>query len=298
VAHFFATYAGTVESTSDPERVGRLKVRVPLIYGPSSSNEAISVSDLPWALPAGLPAGGTAQSGGMVWLPQVGDHVWVRFLDGEAEKPIWEWGAQDTKQAAAYRYFRLQDGGYEASGAAPTMGMLTRYGHAIQLSPGAVVLSSSGGYTYYVNDSDEAEGQLGLRTARGYLHEFDDSTDTLLLYVRNYTANVSYLFFTGDDYKWVVTDQAEFDVGNTFAVTAGVSASFDTPEFDVSAAHLELGMDADDPVVRLSDLQAAIDTVTAFFNDHQHTGNLGAPTSPPLAPMEVTGTGSPTTFST
>jgi Type VI secretion system/phage-baseplate injector OB domain len=297
VNRFFATYAGTVEATNDPERVGRLKVRVPLIYGPSNANEAISVSDLPWAPPAGLPAGGSANSGGLVWLPEVGDHVWVRFLDGEPEKPIWEWGAQDTKQAGKFAYFRLKDDGYQPDGTAPKMMFLTRYGHALQFTPGSVVLTSAGGYAFYISDSAEAQGQLGQRTARGYMHEFDDSTDTLSLYVRNYLGNVSYIYFTGDDYRWIVTDEFSVEAGHNFVVKAGDLAQVTTPSAKVVSPHIELGDSASDPVVRLSDLRAAVNTIMQVFNSHEHIGNMGFPTSPPLSPLFVNPTGSANTFS-
>ena len=86
---YFATYAGYVEDNKDPDNIGRLKVRVPTVYGPADSQKnTISTADLPWALPAGLPAGGSPDSGAIQWLPEPGDHVYVRFLDGEPEKPI------------------------------------------------------------------------------------------------------------------------------------------------------------------------------------------------------------------
>ena len=297
MTRFFATYAATVEATNDPERIGRLKARVPLIYGPSGANEAISVSDLPWAMPSGMPAGGSAQSGGVVWLPEVGDHVYVRFLDGEPEKPIWEWGAQDTKQATKFPYQRLKDGGYTKDGKAPTLALLTRYGHALQLSPSSVILSSAGGYAYYISDSTEALGQIGQRTARGYLQEFDDSTDMLSLYVRNYTGLVSYLYFTGDDYKWVVSDEVAFAAGHTFMADAGDLIQLTTPLTRLVSATIELGEDASDPVVRLSDLQNVVNIIMNTFNAHMHIGNLGFPTSAPTTPLVVEPTASENTFS-
>jgi len=244
-----------------------------------------------------MPAGGSSQSGGQVWLPEVGDHVYVRFLDGEPEKPIWEWGTQDTKQAEKFPYQRLKDGGYSISGKAPTMGLLTRYGHALQFSPGAVILSSAGSYAHYISDSTEAKGQIGERTARGYLQEFDDSTDMLSLYVRNYTGLVSYLYFTGDDYKWVVSDQAAFAVGHIFMVDAGGLLQLAAPVAKIVSAHIELGELAIDPVVRLSDLQAVVNTIMDTFNEHMHTGNLGAATSTPLDPLKIEPTGSLVTMS-
>jgi hypothetical protein len=41
------TYCGVVENVKDPEKLGRVKVRVPHVFG------FIGQNDLPWALPAG-----------------------------------------------------------------------------------------------------------------------------------------------------------------------------------------------------------------------------------------------------
>ena len=313
---FYATYSGTVESTSDSEQIGRLKVRVPLVYGPSGSSEAISVSDIPWALPAGLPAGGSAQSGGMVWLPDVGDHVWVRFLDGEPEKPIWEWGNQDTGQASNYPYFRLPNTGYGEHNTAPAVGMLTRYGHSIQftpyqsagilepdeLSPASVLLTSAGGYGFFIKDSITESGQIGLTSAKGYTVEIDDSIDTNSQYGQNYVSAVSYMFFIGDDYNWTVSNSIQFNaIGpmGSFTVSALAESTFNTLLFTLNAPLINMGtglLGTPDAYVRLSDLTAAVNTIMKTFNSHAHTGNLGFPTSNPLTPLLVIPTASPTVF--
>ena len=314
----FSTYAGTVESTADPEQLGRLKVRVPLVYGPSTSSEAISISDLPWALPVGLPAGGSSQSGGMVWLPDVGDHVWVRFLDGEPEKPIWEWGMQDTAQASSYPYFRLPTTGYGQNSAgaivAPAMGMLTRYNHLLQFTPYqsqgitettdnmqfSVLLASAGNYGFYVKDSSVEDGQIGYVSAKGYRSEIDDSVDASTLFGQNYVSAGSYMFFIGDDFSWTASKSIAFNAyGPTgmFTVTALADVEFITPAFTVVSPMIELGGGASTPnaFVRLTDLQAAVNQIMVTFNAHIHLID-GDPTTPPTIPLVVVPTASLSVF--
>lgn len=218
------TYGGVVEATGDPEGLGRLKVRAPVVYGPSSSS-LIATADLPWALPAGLPAGGSPESGAIQWLPGVGDQVFVRFLDGCPEKPVWEWGNQSQPQARAFPYWSRQPGGYAEDGSAPPSSYLTRYGHWLEFT----------------------RAHLQHGTKGGLLLTLDDPS-----------------------------------------ATARVVA----PTTLVDSAHVGLGTDATDPVVRLSDLQAAVAAIVTQFDSHTHPD-----TGPPTAPMKVTPTGSKNTFS-
>lgn len=76
-------YPGVVVNPIDPELRGRMLVQVPDVWGPNVSS---------WALPC-LPWGG--MSLGMYVIPAVGANVWVEFLQGDTEKPIWTgfwWG--------------------------------------------------------------------------------------------------------------------------------------------------------------------------------------------------------------
>lgn len=136
-------YTGRVEDNKDPEKLGRLKVRVPIAYGNSSQ---ISTAQLPWALSRGLPAGGTSKSGGMDWLPDVGDQVWVTFLDGEAEKPLWEWATQSRPQA---RSFQLHQ--YDKNGK-PFRAALTKFGHTVEINETSVILTTAKGNVILLDD--------------------------------------------------------------------------------------------------------------------------------------------------
>ncbi|MFV8753961.1 phage baseplate assembly protein V [Nannocystaceae bacterium ST9] len=71
-------YRGFVVDNQDPDKLGRVRVRVPSVYGEQDSD---------WALPS-LPFGGAA-SHGLSLLPEPNDAVWVEFEEGDIDRPIW-----------------------------------------------------------------------------------------------------------------------------------------------------------------------------------------------------------------
>lgn len=77
---FYGKYIGTVINNEDPDKIGRLKVRVPCAYG------NISEDDIPWAEPD-LPFSSENQS--ILFIPDIGSLVSVEFLDGCTYTPIW-----------------------------------------------------------------------------------------------------------------------------------------------------------------------------------------------------------------
>lgn len=71
-------YAGVVTNRDDPERLGRVKVRVPGRIEPESN----------WA----WPRGGGARRWGHVNVPPVAASVFVQFVNGDPDQPLWELG--------------------------------------------------------------------------------------------------------------------------------------------------------------------------------------------------------------
>ena len=293
-------YSGSVEDAGDPLRMGRLRCRVPAVYGTVTGGEAdgssITTEDLPWALPMGLPAGATNDSGMIGWLPAVGDHVFVQFLDSEPDKPVWCWGGQDTSQVAGIGGWTRSPGGYtsETSGKdlsnqqgsppkPPVSAFLSRYGHLIDLQP----------------DS------LTFRTANGYLLRFTDSTQQLDVYSPNMVALVGQMKFTGTDFQFYPSNSfnvstADTNISaNTNTITAAINNTLSADvvnQLDSPIVQLGPVGTAFDPVVRLSDVVSLALKIMAFYDTHTHLGNLGYPTSPPIIPMILTPTASNTTF--
>jgi Type VI secretion system/phage-baseplate injector OB domain len=174
------TYAGTVESNLDPLKLGRLKVRVPHVYGTTTAGVGfIGTNDLPWALPAGLPAGGTPDSGGFSQLPEPGDPVWVRFLDGEPEKPIWEWGMQTNSDAEA---LLLHQYGAGTPVGPPDRAIWTRYSHAIEFKAAQLTTTTDEGQQLLLQTSESTNGSMvSLQTPSGQSLTLNDETLNVVL---------------------------------------------------------------------------------------------------------------------
>jgi hypothetical protein len=194
--NYFGTYLGTVEENKDPEKLGRVKVRVPHVFGFAGGPAgAIGLDDLPWAIPAGMPAGGSSASGGISWLPESGDQVFVRFLDGEPEKPVWEWGGQSQPQGQKLALHEYEDDDGQVGD--PSRSALTRYGHTIEFHDGGV---------FAVTDN-------------GNLFNLDDDLDGGLLNV-----NEDLIFNIGSQWS-AVGDSIDFDIIKSVRIKAGTALS-------------------------------------------------------------------------
>ena len=76
---FYGKYRAQVVDNADPEKRGRLKLKVPSVLG----NDVVSG----WALPC-APYGGAADQG-FYFIPEVESAVWVEFESGLLDYPIW-----------------------------------------------------------------------------------------------------------------------------------------------------------------------------------------------------------------
>lgn len=85
---FFGKYRAIVTNNKDIEdKMGRIKVKCPSVLGDSESN---------WCNPCSPFAGPNI---GQVFIPNVGDSVWVEFEEGDPDKPIWVgnwWGKKEV----------------------------------------------------------------------------------------------------------------------------------------------------------------------------------------------------------
>lgn len=149
VDRFHGKYEGVVTDVSDPKKIGRLRARVPAVLG-----EDVETG---WALPC-VPAGGGKERG-MLFLPQVGDTVWIEFAAGDVSRPIWVgtfWSAPESTGGA-------DDLGTETGPEAPT------------------------------GDGKEATATLGvLKTKGGHELTFDDDGQVVLLANGNGKASIRF----------------------------------------------------------------------------------------------------------
>jgi uncharacterized protein involved in type VI secretion and phage assembly len=82
---FFGKYRGVVTDNQDPQKLGRIRARVPDVFGDDESG---------WAMPC-APFGGPRT--GLFALPTVSAGVWIEFEGGDPDYPIWSgcwWGSQ------------------------------------------------------------------------------------------------------------------------------------------------------------------------------------------------------------
>lgn len=76
---YYGKYRGKVVDNEDPEKLGRLKLKVPSVFG----KDVVTG----WAMPC-LPYGGAGDQGFFA-IPEKEAGVWVEFEGGDLEYPIW-----------------------------------------------------------------------------------------------------------------------------------------------------------------------------------------------------------------
>lgn len=74
---FIGKYRGVVTKNDDPQKLMRVRARVPDLFGDKESG---------WALPC-LPM--AARDAGLLAVPPVGAWVWVEFERGDPDYPVW-----------------------------------------------------------------------------------------------------------------------------------------------------------------------------------------------------------------
>lgn len=79
-------YSATVANVNDPEQRGRVQLRIPSLFG-ADVHPA-------WAVPMGQTYGaGPEGTSGSLIVPELGAPVFVMFLDGSTDIPLWMPGA-------------------------------------------------------------------------------------------------------------------------------------------------------------------------------------------------------------
>lgn len=227
---------GIVEEIRDPEKLGRLKVRVPAVFGASGE---IGTDDLPWAIPFGLPAGGSSASGGISFLPERGDQVAVMFMDGEPEKPVWGWAMQTKAQS---KTFPLHSYGEDKN---PDRAVFTRYGHSLEIRQDTLVITTNQGYAVVIEQDPESprQGSVMVRTPLGNFVKLDDVADGITI-----NANQDIAVETGDEHRIqaAVISQKAFrsdivqDAAKAISQTAGTKFEVSAPTVKISAQTISL----------------------------------------------------------
>lgn len=131
---FFGKYEGRVTDVDDPLEIARLRATVPEVLGREL--------EIGWALPC-APFGG-GKDRGLLFLPEVGDTVWIEFAAGDISRPIWSgsfWGAPESAGAA-------DDLGTETGSEVPTS-------EGSKAGPEISILRTSAGHRIVMDDGGE-----------------------------------------------------------------------------------------------------------------------------------------------
>lgn len=75
---YFGLYQGIVTNLKDPEKRGRIKVRCPFVLGGETESA--------WCDPLVQVA---YDNGGDFCLPAVDEAVWLQFIEGDVNRPVW-----------------------------------------------------------------------------------------------------------------------------------------------------------------------------------------------------------------
>ena len=89
---YFGKYRGQVSDNKDPLMLGRIRAKVPAVFGDNESG---------WALPSAPYAGNGV---GFFFIPPVGANVWIEFEAGNPDTPIWAgcfWGTGEPPKTPA-----------------------------------------------------------------------------------------------------------------------------------------------------------------------------------------------------
>ncbi len=257
---YYGKYKGVVVDNQDPENLGRVRVRVPSVLGAAVTR---------WALPV-VPYGGLGDQG-MFFVPDSGARVWVEFVEGEIDEPIWTgcfWTATGAPPA-------------EASVSPPTTRMIkTAAGNRLQID------DASGAEKITIHHPSAAEfmidqnGAISLTDKVGATVRLDASDNSIT--VEDTSGNTMVMNSTGT----TITDSS----GNKIEMTAsGINVKGAT--ITIEGSQVALGSAGGEPLIKGS-------TFLSLFATHVHTTTApGAPTSPPIPQGEMSSLSSKVTAS-
>ncbi len=248
---YFGKFRGIVVDNQDPQKRGRLKLRIPSV---------LADQDTDWALPC-LPYGGADQQG-LFMVPEVDAQVWVEFEEGDIHRPIW----------VGTFWQQESDVPEDAAREEPTTRLLqTRSGHILQFD------DEDGEERFRLYHPTEAEviidknGTISLTDASGAVLKLDAESSEIILEDSN--GNIMTMNSAGT--------KVEDANGNVIEMAAaGITA--EAPKIVIKGSQVHLGDEGGEPVIKGQ-------SFLGMFATHVHTVApvVGGPTSPPIPQGEM-----------
>lgn len=253
----YGKYRGFVDSNQDPQKRGRLKLRIPSVLGDQVSN---------WALPC-LPFGG-ATSYGFFAVPDNDAQVWVEFEEGDIHRPIWTgtfWQPKPQGQQPSVPEDAAKD--------PPTTRLLqTPSGHILQFD------DEEGEERFRLHHPRGAEitinrhGDITLDDASGNALKTDAQNNEIVLE----DANGNTLTMSGSG------TTVEDSNGNRIEMAGGGITVESSQRVVVKGSQVALGGEGGEPLIKGQ-------SFLSLFATHTHTVAplVGGPTSPPIPQGEM-----------
>lgn len=273
-------FMGEVVDRADPLFEGKIKVRVFGLF-----DEIEEVEHLPWASPMNLSTAGSDTGAGRFSLPKLGSIVEVVFENGNKYMPLY----RSLERISRELKERLEstEGGEDDED-----GQNTDYENAqvllydTETNTYIYSIPSEGLFVRRQTDNATESQQLFLKNDGDILSIMLSNTEEQSLeftsdgVVATLTNGDQSLTFDGDNGSVTLEADTEMEVNASGDVVinctnATVSAS---TKAHIDASQVELGSSAAEAVIKGNTFQS-------LFNSHIHTGNLGAPTSPPMVPL-------------
>jgi len=208
-----------------------------------------------WATPC-LPYGGAANQG-FLFIPEVDAGVWVEFEEGDLEFPIWV-GSYWSKPGGESELPKPND----AEGAEEG---------SVQDPPTRKIIKTLKGHTIQLEDADGEEMVLLVEAVNGQV----------------VTLNQDGIKVTdGKNGNTVTLDSS----GIVIEDKNGNVITMDSASVTIKSSSIKVGDGASEPLVLGNQLKTVLDTwMNGTYATHMHTGNLGAPTTPPVpgAPLAL-----------
>jgi len=247
----YGKYRGIVSDNKDPQKRGRLKLRIPSV---------LADQDTDWALPC-LPYGGAAQQG-MFLVPEVEAQVWVEFEEGDIHRPIW----------VGTFWQQESDVPEDAAREEPTTRLLqTKSGHILQFD------DEEGEEQFRLFHPADAEiiidknGTISLRDTSGAVLKMDAENNEII--VEDANGNIMTLNSSGT--------KVEDSNGNIIEMAApGITV--EGQKIVIKGSQVHLGDEGGEPVIKGQ-------SFLGMFATHIHTVApvVGGPTSPPIPQGEM-----------
>ena len=265
-------WIGIVENTDDDIFEGRCRIRV---FGKMDqrsdpedpeSEYTMPTESLPWARPSVSSSGGSNTGSGTFSVPKIGTILRVSFDNGNYYAPVYHESLYPSDETKA-----------EIEAAYPNSHVLI-YDTAFGLTGG-----ENG--TEITNEREGEHVKVFFTEEKGLMMDYTTTEGPTTINIKP-DNSVEIINANGDTIVMLNDGNLTFTHSAQVTINSGANTEINCEDAIINctnmvvnhASSIELGQGATEPLV-LGDL------MTTLFNSHTHVGNLGAPTSPPMAPM-------------